>query len=126
MILSKYVEVILGTFTIKYYENKGYFIPKIINSDNKAVVKRGTKIIVRVSDLPKESTTKILRKCDKCGKELEGQFQWLEGKTARITCIDCATKELSQKLLMPPAIDEVKQINAFYRVYNYKTIDELN
>jgi hypothetical protein len=86
MILSKYVEVILGTFTIKYYENKGYFIPKIINSDNKIVVKRGTKIIVRVSDLPKESTTKILRKCDKCGKE-----GWFPYRSYRDSCIECCT-----------------------------------
>lgn len=69
MILDKCVEVsICGN--VAYYENLGYTIPKQYDSRrNRTSVKRGTKIFVKSTDVPKDSRTKVYVVCDNCKKE---------------------------------------------------------
>jgi len=71
MILSKEVEVILNSNNTKWYEDKGYFIPRVNKLKWKAVPKtpRGTKIKVKVEDLSPGSHVKILFKCEDCCTE---------------------------------------------------------
>jgi len=70
MILTKEVEVTLGSINIEYYEDLGYEIPRYFNTNNnKYLVKRRTKIIVRVDDLQLGSNIKIEIKCDNCEKD---------------------------------------------------------
>ena len=85
MLISKDVEVILGNTTIKYYESKGYFIPRHKNLYGKYQVRKGTKIIVNVNDLPLKSTTRVLRKCDCCGNE-----EWVEFRVLSNLCKNCS------------------------------------
>ena len=68
MIISKEVEVVLGN-NVKYWESKGYKIPRFKNKWGKIVFKKGTKILVKVEDLPTNSNVKVLCKCDCCGRE---------------------------------------------------------
>lgn len=67
MILEEYIEVNLAADLIPHFENLGYEIPRYKPKKGKPRVKRGTKIIVKVSDLPEGSGVKITAVCDKCG-----------------------------------------------------------
>lgn len=66
MLLTKEVEVKLAGKNIKYYENLGYEIPRVLGYDNKPAVKQGTTITVSVDDLPLTSATKVHVMCDIC------------------------------------------------------------
>jgi len=92
MILSKEVEVVLNPSNIKHYESLGYFIPKYKNKSGNLVYKRGDKIKVKVSDLPKVSQVKVLCKCDECGKE-----RLLSYSNYNILCKNCAAKTDEKK-----------------------------
>jgi len=95
MLLTKEVEVVLSTYTAKYYENLGYYIPKYFNKEkNKYVVARNTKIKVNVNDLPLHSSTIIQCKCDLCNNIVSKTYasyivQNHEGKTY---CKRCCKK----------------------------------
>ena len=73
-LISEYIEVGLSSNTIKYYESLGYEIPRYKNQRGKMVVKRGTKIKIKVADIPKQSTVKVLVKCDCCNKEYYTEY----------------------------------------------------
>lgn len=70
-LITTEVEVELNGRNIKYYEDKGYIIPKNINKNGKETFKR-VKIIVKVKNLQDGSTAKVNIECDKCGELLEG------------------------------------------------------
>lgn len=79
MILSKTVTITLISTNIYYYESLGYFIPRYLDkNDNIWKVKRNTKIIINLKDLPKQSQYKVLCKCDNCGKENFITYQALQ------------------------------------------------
>ena len=64
------IEVPIGPRNKIYYENLGYEIPKYYDKKHyRWAVKRGTKIFVKLKDLPKGSNVKLVVKCEKCGKE---------------------------------------------------------
>ena len=67
MLENEFVEVGIGS-NLKYYENLNYIIPKYKDSKSRYSVKRGTKIIVKVSDVPHNSNVRIEVKCDYCGE----------------------------------------------------------
>lgn len=67
MILQESVLVQLQSVNIPHYEKLGYFIPKYIDNYGRLKIKRGTKILVKISDLPFKSHVKIDCKCDNCG-----------------------------------------------------------
>ena len=66
MLLTKEVEVRLGASNIKYYENLGYEIPKVIGANKKLVVAKGTTITVKVEDLQPYSRAFVDVLCDAC------------------------------------------------------------
>lgn len=81
-LISKYVEVSVCGKEQKYYESLGYEIPRtektyVCTENNKQrirksfTVTKGTKIMVKVEDLPPESSIKIKVKCDNCGGDYE-------------------------------------------------------
>ena len=66
MIITKEVEI--GCSSNKqYYIDKGYTFPTYINKNGVEYTKRGTKIPVKVSDLPQGSNVIVTIKCDICG-----------------------------------------------------------
>lgn len=67
MIIDEEVEIAINNANISNLEEKGYIIPKFYNKNKrKLVVKRGSKIKVKVSDLTKSSHVLINVKCDYC------------------------------------------------------------
>jgi hypothetical protein len=72
-ILEKEVWIGLIGNNIEYWENKGYKIPRTKSKDYKLHVKIGTKILVKVDDLPKKSSIKVTKICDVCGETSKNQ-----------------------------------------------------
>jgi hypothetical protein len=66
-LITKEVEVRLIN-NIKYYEDKGYKIPKYQNKNGRLLVSKNTKIKVKVEDLPLNSHVFVQVMCDQCGK----------------------------------------------------------
>lgn len=67
MLLTEEVEVNLNSKKIKYYENLGYKLPKYYNKNSCTLrVKRGTKMIVKIKDVPLNSMVKVKVECDNC------------------------------------------------------------
>ena len=65
MLLTNEVEIYLSS-NAKRYEELGYDIPRYIDKKGRNSIKRGTKILVNISDLPKGSKVKIKVLCDYC------------------------------------------------------------
>lgn len=63
-LITEKIEVTLCGSNIKYYEEKGYEIPRRKDTRCNMSVARGTQILVKVEDLPKSSDVKIEVQCD--------------------------------------------------------------
>lgn len=74
MILDEYVEVTMAVKNIKYYESLGYEVPRYTDKQGRSLIKRGTKIKVKVKDLNPKSTLYVNIKCDKCGCIVKTQY----------------------------------------------------
>ena len=69
-LISTEVEVNLYGKVIDYYDSLGYEIPRYFNkANNREMVKRGTKIKIKVKDLMPQSMVKVDVDCDCCKKE---------------------------------------------------------
>ncbi len=66
-IINKEIEITIHNKNIKYYEDKGYQIPKY-KYQGVLRVKRGTKIIIKTKDLLSGSHVSIKMQCDRCGE----------------------------------------------------------
>ena len=70
MLITKEVEVLLASRVIKYYENLGYNIPReerLYGTSKALAVPHGTRINVKVEDLPSQSNIDVECECDGCG-----------------------------------------------------------
>lgn len=105
MLITKEVEVVLCNRNIKWFEDKGYEIPRIKktrydkNGHNKglrASVPKGTTIKVDVHDLQPTSTAKIEYECDYCHKIRSvswGKYM-VQNHDGKTYCGNCAQKVL--------------------------------
>lgn len=60
-------EVYVGfSNNLDHFESLGYTYPRVSDSKGRFSIKKGTKILVKVEDLPKSSTVKVTRICDDC------------------------------------------------------------
>lgn len=92
-LLSVGAEVKLSN-NVKYYESLGYEIPKYYDKKHKKYsVPRGSKIFVRISDLPLGSHAIVDVECDGCGElhqmEYKTYLKFLH-EDGNIYCIKCA------------------------------------
>jgi ribosomal protein S27E len=69
-ILEKEVWVGISNKVEKYYEELGYVIPKYQDKYGNTRIKMGTKILVKIEDLPLGSNIKVTKICDLCGKHI--------------------------------------------------------
>jgi hypothetical protein len=67
-ILETEILVNIGTGKVSHYEKLGYEIPKITKY-NRTNVKKDTKLLVKVTDLPPNSNLKVTKVCDLCGNK---------------------------------------------------------
>lgn len=76
MILDETISVNLSNQNIEYYENLGYEIPRVKRKGHNVWhVKAGTKIIVKVEDLPENSSIDVSCKCDCCGEYFKRKYR---------------------------------------------------
>lgn len=76
MILDEYIDVGITWKNKQKYEDLGYIIPTVYDDIHKKnVVKKGTKIRIKVSELSENSHEKIHAKCDYCGKDYYITYQ---------------------------------------------------
>ncbi|MGR6760443.1 zinc-ribbon domain-containing protein [Paenibacillus sp. T2-29] len=69
-IKEEHIEVTLISKTITYYESLGYHIPRSLDKKGRIAVPSGTKLIVKVCDLPPTTMRyKVTKICDVCGVE---------------------------------------------------------
>lgn len=105
MLLTKEAEVNITLRNYKYYEDKGYNIPKVYSfSSKRMIVKNGSKIIVEVEDIAPNSKTELRYECDNCHDVfITNVCDWNHRKhlDKGTYCKRCATK-----VLLPQCIEE--------------------
>lgn len=72
-ILEKEVWMKCGLASDKYYVEIGYKIPRVKDKKGIFKVKKGTKILVKVLDLPMNSCMLVTKVCDICGVHIKNQ-----------------------------------------------------
>lgn len=99
MFISDEIEVPLTGSVIDHYESLGYTIPREkVKGRNRWVVPKGTKIAVKISDLPKGSNVMIPCKCDYCGFVFERNYiSILRGRAQGVSKDACGDPECSDK-----------------------------
>ena len=95
MLITKEVEIELNPSNIKYFEDLGIKIPRMIDSKGRYKVKKGTKIIVNVENLSDGSNALVDIECDGCGENLKN-IKWVNYKKyaqndGKYYCNKCAT-----------------------------------
>lgn len=75
MLITKEVYVNSSSYNINRYEKMGYEIYRELDKRGRLTVPRGTKIKVRVEDLPDNSHEKVNVSCDYCGVTIEKKYQ---------------------------------------------------
>ncbi len=89
MLLTKEVEVVLSSSNSKHYSDLGYDIPKTKDKRGRYTTPKGTKITVKVEDLPKGSSVNIQYKCDICGEVISLAYgEYCKSQKNSITKID--------------------------------------
>lgn len=101
MIITKTVDVGLSPKNCKYYEAKGYHIPRKKDSRGRVNYTKGTKIEVRVPDLMPTSKVPVLVKCEICNLERSILYDTVAGRensqylvTGQTLCVRCSNKKL--------------------------------
>lgn len=67
-LISEKVEIQIGSYNIDYFEKLGYEIYREKNNRNKMTVPRGTKLLIYIKDLKRNSKLEVEVKCDICGE----------------------------------------------------------
>jgi len=94
LVLPQEVEVGLRGRTIRYYEEKGYEIPRRLDKRNRFHIPKDAKIMVDVLDLSEYSNIQVNFICDYCGKEYTQTFDSYSNKNKngiihKDCCVDC-------------------------------------
>lgn len=93
VLLTEYIEITLSTKNIKWYESKGYEIPRYWDKEHyRYLVKRGTTILVRATDLTSGSHVRVQVSCDYCGKIKEVSYKdYLKNHDEKLgdCCVKC-------------------------------------
>ncbi len=89
LLITESVWTRLGGRNDSHYGKIGYHIPRKRNKQGRMLVARGTKILVRVEDLPKGSEIKVEFKCNNCGEHQWTMYRdYLKNRTG--LCIRCS------------------------------------
>jgi hypothetical protein len=98
-ILEKEVWVTLHNTKIRYYEEKGYEIPRRKDKKGRMSLPYGTRIKVKTEDLSKQSNVKVTKVCDECGSHILNQEYALINRDRNKgdgldRCINCGRKRI--------------------------------
>ena len=123
LILPQEVEVKVDGSSKSYYKKLGYDIPVKRDRQGRLTCPKGTKIKVKVSDLPKNSHTKVKVKCDNCNKPIDVEYQVYNthNHSGDYYCIHCSSKVLLGREKSPnwkhDKSDEDRQDDRSYQEY---------
>lgn len=99
MLIQSKVEMTCSGSNKRYLESLGYQLPYTKDNRGRIGIKKGTKILVDLKDVPKYSNIRVKYKCDICGGVFETPYysiftressEYL--KTGKTYCIRCAAK----------------------------------
>ena len=100
-IIDEHIWITLNSTIIKYYESLGYEIPRRKDKQGKYTFERGTKIKVKVKDLPISSNQKVQIQCDGCGKIqsvfYNNYYKYKHSENGKYFCHECVMKMNSGK-----------------------------
>lgn len=115
MILEEYVEVEVSGRNKQYYTDKGYDIPTYKNKNGVISVKRGTKILVKISDVSHGSGIIVNVVCDCCGKPtqktIKDYYKCLENNV--YVCHDCSFEKQRKTMIEKYGVENPKQVQEF-------------
>lgn len=123
MLISKEVEVNLTSKVIKHYEELGYEIPRYKNNGTLSV-KTGTKIIVKVNDLPITSLVRVEVECDYCGKYHPKAYgKYISGRKfiQKDACSECCNLKQQEVFNLKYGVNAPVQIDKFKKIIIEKT-----
>ncbi|GGF88422.1 zinc-ribbon domain-containing protein [Paenibacillus abyssi] len=96
-IWEEYVEVTVGCRNNSHYEALGYVIPRRRDKQGRLAIPRGTKITVKISDLPAHSNVKLTKVCDECSAEVANQSYNMimrERREGKDRCKECSYERM--------------------------------
>ena len=96
MILDECVWITLSPINVKWYEDKGYYIPRKRNKWHKIQYHRGIKIAVRVEDLMYGSNVKVWRMCVICCEIKQVKYSEYSQYCCRCNRKSAASRELAK------------------------------
>ena len=99
-LITETVEVLLQGKNVKGFEDKGYEIPRY-KTRRGFVIKKGTKIVVKVQDLQYGSSEHINVDCDECNKHLDMEWRnYLKyvKEDGTYYCKECSKKRHGEKV----------------------------
>jgi very-short-patch-repair endonuclease len=129
LIKDQMVEVGLTGKRLKYYENLGYQIPRIISPmTNKLVVPIGTTIMVNINDLSKGSKNNVQVKCDYCGKTFPKSYlnynaEHRKNIIKKDCCKECWNTKLKEITLLKYNVENATQLEEV-KLKRKKTVRE--
>ena len=100
-LITKEVEVGLSNKS-KYYEGKGYHIPRTKGLNGRLRIPRGTKILVKVEDLSEGSGVFVDVQCDGCGEIINitwNNYRKYVKEDGKYYCKNCIPQERIDKRL---------------------------
>ena len=125
MLLTNEIEVNLTSKVIDHYESLGYFIPRSPNRDKIMVVPMGTKIKVKINDLPPSSDVDVFVCCDYCGNKFKKKYKrLLKGRIMiqKDACKECNYKKSQDVLFLKYGVrDPSRSPGAGEKITNKKT-----
>lgn len=124
MLLTKEVEVGLVSSVIKHYEDLGYKIPRRKDKYGILSVKSGTKIIVKVNDLPITSLVKVEVECDYCGESHPKVYgKYISGRKLieKDACLNCSYLKQREVFNLKYGVNSPMQVDKFKKTIIEKT-----
>jgi very-short-patch-repair endonuclease len=112
---EEYIEVIVNSRTVKYYESLGYEIPKRKNKQNKEVFDKGAFFKVKVKHLPKQSNKKVPVECDYCGtvffQSLDNRYKYYgKNNIEKDCCQDCCHEKYKESVMLKYGVDNTTKL----------------
>ena len=129
MLITKKVEVVLSSANIDYYENLGYQIERTKDSSYRKRVKRGTKLLVNIEHVPKNSNTEVEIMCDYCKiKYNRKYYSYNKSKSKEIikkdSCYACRYKKAKESNLVKYGVENIMNIEEVVeKIMSQKRID---
>lgn len=123
MLISKTAKVLITMQNIEYYRKNGYLIETYLDKDKHERVKYGTYIDVLIADLPENSNSKVIVKCDYCGDNITKKYrdyinQRKNSNIMKDCCKNCISQKQNEGYLLKYGTTKKSELSAL-QIYKY-------